>query len=389
MKTIGKILVPIVILSILVITRSPVYAEPTEFESIAPYAMLIEASTGRVLYEKNADERLTPASITKIMTLLLAFEALEQGTVGWDDLVTISENAWALRVGGSVLFLEAGTKVPFGVIVTGTAIVSGNDGCIAIAEHLCGTEQTFVQQMNKKAQELGLTNTQFKNTNGLEAEGHYMSARDIATLARYFINHYPKILEIESMTEYTYNGIRQFNRNPLLGVYPGADGLKTGWTEEAGYCLVGTAKQDGMRLIAVVMKTKDEAERLAASTELLNYGFRNFELHKAIEADEPFGEIEIKKGKKLTVPVKVAEDLYVVIPKDSQDDLIFDIKLDKDPVTAPLAADTRVGTVEVKLNDEVLASAEISTAEEVKKAGFFELLFRSIIEFFKSLFKIS
>ncbi|HOB20487.1 MAG TPA: D-alanyl-D-alanine carboxypeptidase, partial [Candidatus Atribacteria bacterium] len=194
---------------------------------------------------------------------------------------------------------------------------------------------------------------------------------------------------IESMTEFTYDGITQFNRNPLLGVYPGADGLKTGWTDEAGYCLVGTAKQDGMRLISVVMNTKNEAERLAASTELLNYGFRNYELHKAIEANKPFREVDIKKGKKLTVPVQVAKDLYAVVPKNSQNDISLDIKLDNDPITAPIAAGTRVGIVEVKLADEVLASAEISTAEEVKKAGFFELLFRSIIEFFKSLFKIS
>ncbi|HPT79156.1 MAG TPA: D-alanyl-D-alanine carboxypeptidase family protein [Candidatus Atribacteria bacterium] len=389
MKSIGKLLVSIIILSIVFLSSGPVYAETTEFESIAPAAILIEASTGRVLYEKNADEPRTPASITKIMTLLLAFEALEQGTVGWDDPVTISENAWAYKVGGSVMFLEVGTQVPFGVIVTGTAVVSGNDGCVAIAEHLYGTEQAFVQQMNKKAQELGLTNTQFKNSNGLEAEGHYMSPRDIATLARYFINKYPKILEIESMTEFTYDGITQYNRNPLLGVYPGADGLKTGWTDEAGYCLVGTAKQDGMRLISVVMNTKNEAERLAASTELLNYGFRNYELHKAIEANKPFREVDIKKGKKLTVPVQVAKDLYAVVPKNSQNDISLDIKLDNDPITAPIAAGTRVGIVEVKLADEVLASAEISTAEEVKKAGFFELLFRSIIEFFKSLFKIS
>lgn len=271
-----------------------------EFESIAPAAYLMEASTGRVLYEKDADTALNPASITKIMTLLLGFEALENGNVGWDDLVHISEKAW--RTGGSTMFLEVGTKVPYGDIITGISVASANDGCVAIAEYLYGTEEAFVQQMNKRAQELGLTNTRFSNSHGLHAENHYMSARDIAVLSHYLIEHYPKILEIESMTEFTFDGRTQANRNPLLGVFPGADGLKTGWTEEAGYCLVGTAIQNDMRLISVVLNTTDETERLAASSELLNYGFREFELHKVVNAEEIIDEIDIKRARKRPYP---------------------------------------------------------------------------------------
>lgn len=355
-----------------------------EFESIAPAAYLMEASTGRVLYEKDADTALNPASITKIMTLLLGFEALENGNVGWDDLVHISEKAW--RTGGSTMFLEVGTKVPYGDIITGISVASANDGCVAIAEYLYGTEEAFVQQMNKRAQELGLTNTRFSNSHGLHAENHYMSARDIAVLSHYLIEHYPKILEIESMTEFTFDGRTQTNRNPLLGVFPGADGLKTGWTEEAGYCLVGTAIQNDMRLISVVLNTTDETERLAASSELLNYGFREFELHKVVNAEEIIDEIDIKKGKEETLPVYIKEDVTVVVKKDQKDDIVLKSVIDNEDLTAPIEKDATVGSLEVRINDELLYKADLKAAEPVEKAGFFKLLFRSILNFFRSLF---
>ncbi len=355
-----------------------------EFESIAPAAYLMEASTGRVLYEKDADTALNPASITKIMTLLLGFEALENGNVGWDDLVHISEKAW--RTGGSTMFLEVGTKVPYGDIITGISVASANDGCVAIAEYLYGTEEAFVQQMNKRAQELGLTNTRFSNSHGLHAENHYMSARDIAVLSNYLIEHYPKILEIESMTEFTFDGRTQANRNPLLGVFPGADGLKTGWTEEAGYCLVGTAIQNDMRLISVVLNTTDETERLAASSELLNYGFREFELHKVVNAEEIIDEIDIKKGKEETLPVYIKEDVTVVVKKDQKDDIVLKSVIDNEDLTAPIEKDATVGSLEVRINDELLHKADLKAAEPVEKAGFFKLLFRSILNFFRSLF---
>lgn len=355
-----------------------------EFESIAPAAYLMEASTGRVLYEKDADTALNPASITKIMTLLLGFEALENGNVGWDDLVHISEKAW--RTGGSTMFLEVGTKVPYGDIITGISVASANDGCVAIAEYLYGTEEAFVQQMNKRAQELGLTNTRFSNSHGLHAENHYMSARDIAVLSHYLIEHYPKILEIESMTEFTFDGRTQANRNPLLGVFPGADGLKTGWTEEAGYCLVGTAIQNDMRLISVVLNTTDKTERLAASSELLNYGFREFELHKVVNAEEIIDEIDIKKGKEETLPVYIKEDVTVVVKKDQKDDIVLKSVIDNEDLTAPIEKDATVGSLEVRINDELLHKADLKAAEPVEKAGFFKLLFRSILNFFRSLF---
>ena len=240
--------------------------------------------------------------------------------------------------------------------------------------------------MNKRAQELGLTNTRFSNSHGLHAENHYMSARDIAVLSHYLIEHYPKILEIESMTEFTFDGRTQANRNPLLGVFPGADGLKTGWTEEAGYCLVGTAIQNDMRLISVVLNTTDETERLAASSELLNYGFREFELHKVVNAEEIIDEIDIKKGKEETLPVYIKEDVTVVVKKDQKDDIVLKSVIDNEDLTAPIEKDATVGSLEVRINDELLHKADLKAAEPVEKAGFFKLLFRSILNFFRSLF---
>ncbi|MGI6777261.1 MAG: D-alanyl-D-alanine carboxypeptidase family protein [Acetivibrionales bacterium] len=348
-------------------------------------AVLMEASTGNVLYEKNADVPVPPASITKLMTLLLGFEAIDQGKAKWDDLVPVSEKAW--KVEGSRMFLEVGSKVRYEDIITGISVVSANDGCVALAEYLYGSENAFVQVMNRRAQEIGLANTHFANSNGLPAEGHRMSARDIAVLARYLIQKYPQILKIESMREYTYNNISQNNRNPLLGVFPGADGLKTGWTEEAGYCLVGTAQQNGIRMISVVLNTKDESERLSVSQELLDYGFKNFEIVDVKSKGDIVDYLKVRKGKEQEVAVKLDDSISILIPSIKKDDLEIVTLKSVDSLEAPVSAGTNVGKLEVRLDGETLASADISTAGDVSKAGFFELLFRAIGEFLQSIFK--
>ena len=321
--------------------------------------------------------------------MLLGFEALERGDISWDDMVTVSEQAW--RVEGSEMFLLVDTQVRLEDIMTGISVVSANDGCIALAEHISGSVETFVQQMNNRAQELGMTNTQFKNPHGLpEVEGgHYMSARDISTVARHLILNHPKILEIESITEFTFNEIPQKNRHPLLGVYPGADGLKTGWTEEAGYCLVGTAMRNGMRLISVVMKTKDDEERLAASRELLDYGYQNYEVVKVVDKGDTVGEADVKRGKDLTVPVKADESISVVIPRNRKEDIKVNLIMDEEAIPAPVEADTAAGKAEYRLDDELLASTTVSTTQDVEKAGFFEIIWREIVNFFRSLFKVT
>jgi D-alanyl-D-alanine carboxypeptidase (penicillin-binding protein 5/6) len=228
----------LLLILLLIFSSLPVSAQ--NFNTVAEYAALMEVSTGQFLYVKNADEPRPPASITKIMTLLLAFEALERGDINWDTKTIVSERAW--RIGGSSMFLEVDTEVTVEELINGIIIVSANDGCVAMAELLAGSEEAFAQRMNQRAQELGLKQTQFQNSTGMPAENHYMSARDIAILARELITKHPRILEIAQKREYTYNNIRQHNLNPLIGRFKGADGLKTGSTPQSGYSLVGTVQ---------------------------------------------------------------------------------------------------------------------------------------------------
>ena len=355
-----------------------------QFESLTGSAVLTEASTGRILYEKDANTAKPPASITKIMTLLLAFEAIEKEQAHWDDMVPVSEKAW--RMEGSRMFLEVGTRASYRDIVTGISVVSANDGCVALAEYLYGSENSFVQIMNRKAQELGMTQTRFSNSTGLPDEDHYMSARDIAVLAGHIIQKYPELLEFESMREFTYNNIRQYNRNPLLGSFPGADGLKTGWTTEAGYCLVGTAMQNGIRMISVVLNVESEQKRLEASQELLNYGFKNFEFMEAVVPDIVVGELDVEDGKEMSVSVKVNEGITVLIPMNARHGLTYELKKSAEILKAPVEAGTPAGLYIVRFNGEIQASVPVITVEDVERAGFFERLLRRISLFFKNLF---
>jgi len=356
-----------------------------QFESSASSAILVEASTSQVLYEKNSDVPMPPASITKVMTLLLGFEAISKGDAKWDDLVNVSENAW--RMEGSKMFLELGSKVPYREIIKGISIVSANDGCVALAEHLSGSEKAFVALMNQRAKELGMTNSTFKNCTGLPEEGHVLSAKDIATLSLYLVQNYPEILEIESTKEFTFNNIRQFNRNPLLGVYEGADGLKTGWTEEAGYCLVATAKQNDIRLIAVILNTKSENERKTAAQEMLTYGFKNFKLLEYKKAGEIVDSVEVNNGKKPSVQLKLDNDIKIIVPVTRVNDLQTVISKDSESIKAPVSADVSMGKFEVKLDGQTLASSSISTTESIDKAGFFKRLLNGILNIFKSFKK--
>lgn len=373
-----------VFLSVLLLFVSFQSPSMAQFESAAGSALLMEASTGKILYEKEADTAKPPASITKLMTLLLAFEAIEKGQAKWEDLVPISEKAW--RMEGSRMFLEVGTNITYREIVTGISVVSANDGCVAIAEYLYGSESSFVQIMNNKAKELGMTKTQFQNATGLPAEGHTMSARDIATLTKYLLEKYPELLKIESMTEFTFNNILQYNRNPLLGKFPGADGLKTGWTTEAGYCLVGTAQQNGIRMIAVVLNTQSEDGRLETSRELLNYGFKNFEFVEAVIAGTTVGTAPVEEGKEPSVPLKLDTGATVFLPLHSKAALVYELKLYTEALQAPVEQGTVVGEYAIRYNGELQTSVTVSTAQGVEKARPIELFFRRVSKFIKNLF---
>lgn len=351
-------------------------------ETVAGAAALMEASTGQFIYLKNADEPRLPASITKVMTLLLAFEALERGDITWEETTVVSERAW--RIEGSEMFLGVNSQVTMEELIKGISIVSANDACVALAEHLYGSEEAFVQQMNKRAQELGMTNTTFKNSTGLPAEGHVMSARDITIVSRELVMNHPKILEFEKQREFTYNDILQYNRNPLLGRYPGADGLKTGWTTESGYSLVGTAEQDGRRLISVVMNTNSDNERLVASQELLNHGFRTTRLVTAVSKGDIVGEVPVQGGKQPTVNVTVAEDAQITVPLDDEENI--DLVMELEALRAPVEAGTPAGRLLVQLNGKTIKTVPLEAAEDVRRANIIVRAFRAVINFFRGLF---
>jgi D-alanyl-D-alanine carboxypeptidase (penicillin-binding protein 5/6) len=348
----------------------------------AEAAVLMEFSSGDIIFSKNGSKILFPASLTKIMTLLLCYEAIQDGRVNWEDEVVVSQKAW--ETGGSQMFLEIGQRVSFKDLITGISTISANDACVAVAEHLYGSEALFAQEMNKKAQELGLINTHFQNASGLHHPEHYTTAEDLAYLSRYFIDTYPEALKVNSQKEFTFNNIPQYNRNPLLGRFTGADGLKTGHTSEAGHCLVGTALQNGMRFITVVLKNASPSERLQDSETMLNYAFRNYTLYNIFSKDEIITTINVSKGKERQTELIVGEPVAVIIPFNRQDDLETTINAPKS-AKAPLKKGEALGSVEVYLDGKLLNETPLITAKEIGKANIFTLFFRSIGNLFSSI----
>ncbi len=402
MNTMKKVLIITLIcfLAISLITPYPVLAEPVNqeleageeveengpeklpFEVEATSALLIELNTKEVLYAKDIDRPYPPASITKIMTLLLALEAIEEGKMDWNEMVTVSEKAWEMK--GSQMFLEIGQEVSVENLLKGISIVSANDACVAIAEHLYESEELFVQKMNEKASEIGLTNTRFQNTHGWPDPDHYMSARDIALLSAYTIKNQPKILELESQREFTFNiDEPQYNRNPLLGRYSGADGLKTGWTNEAGYCLAGTAEQNNFRLISVVLNSPCNRTRLSDTEALLDYGFRNYTFENVVEKDEIVGQADVPDGKNREVDLIAADSMGVVVGSEEEESLEKEIVLNS--LSAPLSKGEEVGEILVLREDEVLNRVPLLVNEEVERANIFIVTLRRVGGFFSGL----
>ncbi|HPZ64485.1 MAG TPA: D-alanyl-D-alanine carboxypeptidase family protein [Bacillota bacterium] len=349
-------------------------------------AVLIEAETGTLLYAgPDAEKPMPPASLTKIMTLLIAMEEMERGAVDWDTPITASQKAW--ETGGSTMFLNIGQQATFRDLIRGICIVSANDACVAIAEYLYGSEAAFVEQMNRRAKELGLENTHFVNSHGLHDDDHYMSPLDVARLAAYFIKTQPEAARFQSEREFTFNDIRQFNRNPLLGNFPGADGIKTGSTPEAGYCLAATSKQDGMRLISVVMNTPGNEERGEDSRVLLNYGFRNFQFVLLAEAGETVTTVPVTRGRRRELPATAKAPIRLVIPRHVNENRLEQVFSLPDSVKAPVEKGTPLGSVQVKLEGETLAEMELLAGDSVEKLGFFASLWRSIGDSISSLWQ--
>ncbi|EWG98384.1 D-alanyl-D-alanine carboxypeptidase, partial [Halomonas sp. BC04] len=320
-RKLRPLLLPVLLLSLVLMTAqalaqavpTPQTMIPAPPQIAAKSWFLMDADSGRVLIEHNADERLPPASLTKLMTAYLVERELDRGNIGMDDMVRVSENAW--RTGGSKMFIEVDTEVSIRDLLYGIIIASGNDASVAVAEHLAGGEAPFADLMNQHATRLGLHNTNFTNATGLPHPEQYSSARDMALLSQYIINDYPEHYAVYAEKYFTYSDIRQPNRNRLLWRDPSVDGLKTGWTTEAGYGLVASAKRDDMRLISVVMGTSSEESRAQETQKLLSYGFRYYETLNLYEQGAVLNTPRIWGGERNELRVGVDENVFMTVPR--------------------------------------------------------------------------
>ncbi|MEA3410882.1 MAG: D-alanyl-D-alanine carboxypeptidase family protein [Pseudomonadota bacterium] len=328
--------------------------------------ILLDANSGRVLAEKNPDERLEPASITKLMTTYVVYKALADGHIRIEDEVLVSEKAW--RMEGSRMFIEVGKRVRVDDLIKGVVIQSGNDASVAIAEHVAGSESAFANMMNAEAEALGMSNTHFVNATGLPDPDHYMSARDTATLSAAIIREFPDDYALYSDKEFDFNGITQRNRNKLLWSDDSVDGLKTGYTKSAGYCLAASAVRDGMRLISVVMGADGARARATHSQALLSYGFRFYETHRIYEVGEQLALPRVWKGDKENVPVGTEETLYVTIPRGQYDNLKARMELGS-RVMAPLGRGQEVGEAVVSLEGKEIDRQPLVALRPVPEGG--------------------
>jgi D-alanyl-D-alanine carboxypeptidase (penicillin-binding protein 5/6) len=329
--------------------------------------ILMDFNSGEVLVEHDADSPVEMASLTKLMTSYVVFKELDSGDISIEDVVTISENAW--RAVGSRMFLEPKMQVTVEELLRGLIIQSGNDASVALAEHLAGTESSFATVMNYYAEQLGMTGTNYENSTGLPDDNHYSTARDTALLSTAIIRDFPDYYRWYSEKEYNFNNIRQHNRNNLLWRDPAVDGLKTGHTEAAGYCLAASAKREGMRLISVVMGSFSEQSRASESQSLLNYGFRFFETVQLYRAGQELAQGRVWKGEAEQVALGLAEDMFLSIPRGRYDDL--DARIEMQPeLKAPLGAGQEVGRIRIFLGDEVVASRSLVTLSGIAPAGF-------------------
>ena len=330
--------------------------------------ILVDHFTGKVLAEHNADAREAPASLTKLMTAYVVFQALKEGRLKLTDEATISTHAWHAE--GSRSFVQVGTRVPVDILIKGMIVQSGNDATIALAEKLGGTEDAFAQMMNEYARRLGMSGTQFVNSDGLPAPGHYTTARDMATLASAIIRNFPEYYGLFSLREFMWNNIRQGNRNTLLGKDPSVDGLKTGHTDAAGYCLVSSANRDGMRLISVVMGSPNERGREEASAALLNYGYSFYETIRVKSAGATVLKPRVFKSAGEYAAVGVASDVYALIPRGQSAALNTSASVSHEPLIAPFTAGQKVGELTVSdAAGEVVARAPLVMLAAVPQGG--------------------
>jgi D-alanyl-D-alanine carboxypeptidase (penicillin-binding protein 5/6) len=353
----------------------PVPTQPQQFAYVTPSApnldvtvyILIDAISGKVLAEKNADMRMPPASLTKLMSLYIISSTIKNGSLHMTDKVRVSSQAW--KAEGSRMFVKVGDEVPVKDLLQGVIVASGNDATIALAEHVAGTEEAFTSMMNQQAQILNMKNSHFMDSTGLPNKDHYSTPRDLAALTQSYIFNFPEDYGFYSEKWFTYNGIRQPNRNRLLWRYQYADGLKTGHTNEAGYCLVSSAKKDGMRLISVVMGAPSDSARTEDSIRLLTYGFRFFETHKLYNGNTPLVKAAVWQGQKTELPLGTTEDVYVTVPTGQYKRLQITTEI-VNPLKAPIIKGQTYGKLNVSLNNQIIASKPLVALEDSAQGGF-------------------
>jgi serine-type D-Ala-D-Ala carboxypeptidase (penicillin-binding protein 5/6) len=360
------------------------------FDGDAPTAILIEASSGSVLFEKNADELRAPSSMMKLMTAEMVFRAVKQGDVKLTDEYHVSENAW--RRGGapsgtSTMFAAIHSKVSVDDLLHGAIIQSGNDACIVLAEGIAGSERAFADMMTKRARELGMAKSTFANSNGLPDPGNLMTVRELAKLARYIVRTYPEFYKLFGEKEFTWNKIRQQNRNPLLNSLEGADGLKTGYTKEGGYGMVGSAVQNGVRLIVVVNGLEDPEDRASEAKKMLEWGFRNFEMRTLFAAQQPVGYAKVFGGDSRSVKLSNPAPIRVMVQKNGTDKLIARVVY-SGPVRAPIAAGQQVGVVRVWRGANLASEAPVYAADAVGKGSTMQRAIDGVGELVIGMFRL-
>ncbi len=370
------------IILLVLLLPSLVFAQMTPPTVAAKAWVLLDVGSGQVLTAEKPDERIEPASLTKLMTAYLTFAAIKNKTLSLDQTVPVSEKAW--KVSGSKMFIQPLLPVTVKELIHGMIIQSGNDACVALAEAIAGSEENFVQLMNKEATRLGLKNTHFENSTGLPHPSHLASVRDLAALATAIIRDFPEFYPIYSIKEYTYNKIKQPNRNRLLFIDPTVDGIKTGHTDSAGYCLIASAKRNERRLVSVVVGTTSDSVRAQESQKLLNWGYLAFDTVKVYSANQAVNEFRIWKGAENTVKAGFLNDFVLSLPKGDAEKLKANV-VSQQPLLAPVAKGQPIGTLQLSLDGKPVGDYPIVALEEVPQAGWFGRLWDAIRLWFKSL----
>ncbi|MFO1418045.1 MAG: D-alanyl-D-alanine carboxypeptidase family protein [Methylotetracoccus sp.] len=355
-------------------------AIPVPPELPAKAYLLEDANSGRVLAERNADQRLEPASLTKIMTAYVVFQEIAKGKVKLEDMVTVSQKAW--KTEGSRMFAQVGAQISVENLLKGMIVQSGNDASVALAEHLAGDEAVFAQMMNQTAERLGMKNTHFKNSMGLPDPEHYTTARDLGILTRALIADFPEFYKWHSIKEFEFNKIKQVNRNRLLWTDATVDGVKTGHTQGAGYCLVASALRDGMRLISVVLGTASDRLRAEANQTLLNYGFRFYETKPLYKGGEAVAEARIYKGDATVLPIGFLKDFHVTYPRGQYDKVKATSEIGA-LFVAPIAQGDKAGSLKISLDGTVVSEQDLVALKTIDKGGIFRRAFDSVLLWFK------